>query len=230
MQVLAEIHGKTKKEKLLKTLMKLEEYDGFNIPDSPLGYPSVMPSVIATVVRNLYGNNKRVIINQRLADVNELFIASLSLTSKLVEFDVTFTFGDKPKVGREVGYMTSEDAIALLKKYSPLTKAGMIISLRKSKEEIDKRLKNNDADFYLVLRLEDPNQIARIDTSKLIPYIIVETESNKQVTAQLEQPTFNVERAIELISVLGKLGVQAVLISTLGDVDGLVRVIKRIRT
>lgn len=126
--------------------------------------------------------------------------------------------------------MTSEDAIALLKKYSPLTKAGMIISLRKSKEEIDKRLKNNDADFYLVLRLEDPNQIARIDTSKLIPYIIVETESNKQVTAQLEQPTFNVERAIELISVLGKLGVQAVLISTLGDVDGLVRVIKRIRT
>lgn len=226
MELLAEFHPKTKIEKVEKELIELEAYDGFDIPDSPVGLPSPLPSVIATLIRNKY-LNKRIIINQRLLDVNELYVASLSLTSKLIGFEVTFTKGDKPKIGKEIGYLTSEQAILLSKKYNKDIKAGMMISLRKNKEEIKNRLNFEPADFFLVLRLESEDQLDGIITSKLIPYVIIRTEKNKEVANSLSQPVFDENRVLDFIYKLEDKGVQGVLLSALGDNEALSRIIMK---
>ncbi|MFP3064942.1 MAG: hypothetical protein RXR59_05330 [Sulfolobus sp.] len=226
MQILAELHPKTKMEKLIKTVLSLADYDGFDIPDSPMGLPSPLPSVVASVIRREF-EDKRIIVNQRLLDVNELFVASLSLTSKLVSFDIAFTQGDKPKIGKEVGYLKTEEAIVLAKKYNEKARIGMMISFRKSRDEIISRL-SLGADFYLALRLEDPEQLNGLQSERIIPYIIVSTEKNKEVAMSLNQPVFNEAKAMEIVKRLEEKRVQGVLISTLGDNEGLVRIIKSI--
>lgn len=226
MQILAELHPKTKIEKIEREIKELESFDGFDIPDSPLGLPSPLPSVVATLIRSKYGN-KRIIVNQRLLDVNELFIASLSLTSKLVGFEIAFTRGDKPKLGKEIGYLTSEQALLLSKKYNKDLKAGLMISFRREKSEIIKRLNFEPADFFLVLRLESEDQLEGIKTSKLIPYIIIKTEKNKALADSLSQPVFDENIVLDFIYKLEDKGIEGILLSALGDIEALNRIIKK---
>ena len=225
MQILVEIHPKHKLEKLTKTISQLEPFDGFDIPDSPLGYPSPLPSVVGTIIRQKFPE-KTVIINQRTLDVNELFIHSLSITSKMMNFDIAYTRGDKPKIGKEVGYLTSEEAVKISKSYG--VRAGLMLSMRKSREEIEQRIKNANADFYLVLRLEDPEQLDKLNTSLLIPYVIIKSEKNKEIANTLSQPTVDVEKVVDFISSLKEKGVRGVLLSALGDYDTLLQVIKKL--
>jgi len=225
MQILVEVHPKHKLEKLMKIISQLESFDGFNIPDSPLGMPSPLPSVVGTLIRYTL-EDKRVIINQRTLDTNELFLHSLSITSKMMNFDITFTRGDKPKIGREVGYVAPEEAVKIAKEYG--VNAGLMISMRKSREEIENRLKVANADFYLVLRLEDPDQLDRLNTSVLIPYVIVKTEKNKELAKVLNQPTVDVDKAQDFIQALKRKGVVGVLLSALGDYDALLQLQKKI--
>ncbi|WP_306305624.1 hypothetical protein [Metallosphaera hakonensis] len=117
MEILAELHPKHKLEKLKKEINELEGFDGFDVPDAALGEPSVLPSVMATLVRETLGESKRVIINQRLADVNELYVRSLSITAKMLDLEVAFTRGDRPKFGGEVNQVTTEKAIEISKGY-----------------------------------------------------------------------------------------------------------------
>jgi len=226
MEILVELHPKTKIEKLQKEIKELEPFDGFDLPDSPLGYPSVLPSSVAVIIKNVYAG-KRVIANQRLLDVNELYVASLSLTSKMIGFDIAFTIGDKPKIGKEVGYLTSEQAILLSKYYNKNLKAGLLVSMRKSREDIVKRLNFEPADFFLLLRLESEDQLEGLQTHKLIPYVIVRTEKNKELTSTLSQPVFDENKVIDFIYKLEDKGVQGVLLSSLGDTEALVRIIRK---
>ncbi|WP_369611643.1 hypothetical protein [Sulfurisphaera javensis] len=226
MEILAELHPKSKREKIEKEIKELESFDGFDIPDSPIGLPSPLPSVIATIIRGKYAD-KRIIVNQRLLDVNELFLASLSLTSKLIDFDIAFTRGDKPKIGKEVGYLTSEQAILLSKKFNKDLKVGLMISLRKEKEDIIRRLNFEPADFFLVLRLESDTQLDGLPTSKLIPYVIIRTEKNKEIANTLSQPVIDENKALDFIYKLEERKVQGVLLSALGDNEALNRIIIR---
>ncbi|BCU70317.1 hypothetical protein [Stygiolobus caldivivus] len=227
MQILVEVHPKHKLEKLVKTISLLEPFDGFDVPDSPLGLPSPLASVVGTLIRQtLRDDKKRVIINQRTLDINELFIHSLSVTSKMMGFDVTFTRGDKPKIGKEVGYVSPEDAVRIAKGYGVMS--GLMLSMRKNKEEIEERIRNGNADFYLVLRLEDPEQLNRLNTSLMIPYVIVKTEKNKEVASTLNQPTIEAEKAIDFIMSLKEKGINNVLLSALGDYETLLQILKKI--
>ena len=226
MEILAELHPKTKIDKIQKEIKELEPFDGFDLPDSPLGYPSVLPPSVAVIIKNMYAG-KRVIANQRLLDVNELYVASLSLTSKLIGFDIAFTQGDKPKIGKEVGYLTSEQAILLSKYHNKNLKAGLLVSMRKSREDIVKRLSFEPADFFLLLRLESEDQLEGLQTQKLIPYIIVRTEKNKEIASTLSQPVFDENKVMDFIYRLEDKGVQGVLLSSLGDTEALVRIIRK---
>ncbi|WP_235185671.1 hypothetical protein [Candidatus Acidianus copahuensis] len=149
MQYLAEIHPKANLQKISKELEVLGSFDGYDIPDSPMGIPSILPISLALIIRQR-SDSKRIIINQRLLDVNELFVNSLSLTAKAFNLEIAFTKGDKPKVGKEVGYLSSQEAVNIAKRYD--VRSGMMVSLRKSREEIIARLESN-ADFFVGLTL-----------------------------------------------------------------------------
>ncbi len=217
MQLLAEVHPKTKIEKIKNEIQILSSFDGFDIPDSPLGLPSVKPTSIASLIREKY-EDKRIIINQRLLDVNELYVHSLSLTAKAFNLNIAFTKGDKPKIGKEVGYLSSEEAVNIAKTYG--VSSGMMISLRKSRAEVLARLESN-ADFYLGLHFSGIESIKGFERSfaKIIPYIIVRTEKNKEILSKISQPTFEEGKVHDLIYELEGIGVKSVLISSPGDLN-----------
>jgi 5,10-methylenetetrahydrofolate reductase len=212
MQILAEVHPKSKREKLKLEINVLQSFDGFDIPDSPLGLPSVLPSSIGVMIREELGD-KRIIINQRLLDVNELFVSSLSYTAKAFNFDIAFTKGDKPKVGREVGYLSSGEAVNIAKNMG--IRAGMMLSLRKSENEIYARI-NSNSDFFLALHFsEDKIKLLR---RNVIPYIIVKTEKNKEIIKEITQPYVEENRVYDMLAELQNY-CDAILLSSPGDLD-----------
>ncbi|EWG07981.1 MAG: hypothetical protein ASUL_03019 [Candidatus Aramenus sulfurataquae] len=214
MQILAELHPKANREKLLRELDVVSSFDGYDIPDSPLGLPSVLPSTVAVLIRERLGEGKRIIINQRLYDVNELFVYSLSYSAKAFNFEIAYTKGDKPKVGREVGYLSSEEGVNISKSLG--VRAGMMLSLRKSREEVLARLESN-ADFFLGLHFSGVDSLKGLKRN-VIPYLIVMTEKNKNFLSSLTQPTFKEEDVPSVLSSLESY-VDAVLLSSPGDLD-----------
>ncbi|AAK40820.1 hypothetical protein SULI_07595 [Saccharolobus solfataricus] len=220
MQILVELHPKKKPEKLLNEIKILSSFDGFDIPDSPMGMPSPIPTFVASLIRySLSLDRKTIIINQRLLDVNELFIRSLSITAKMLDAQIAFTKGDKPKYGKEVGYLSSDEAVNLAKEYG--VKSGMMISLRKNENEIMARLDSN-ADFFLVLRMKDVDQIKYYGPKlieRAIPYLIVMTDKNRELVKSLDQPSFVENEIFSIINSLDSIGVKTVLISSLGDLS-----------
>nr|AKI85271.1 MTHFR (MetF)-like protein [uncultured organism] len=221
MQILAEVHPKSKREKLKGEINALQSFDGFDIPDSPLGLPSVLPSSIGVMIREELGDNKRIIVNQRLLDVNELFVNSLSYTARAFNFDIAFTKGDKPKIGKEVGYLSSEEAVNIAKNIG--IKAGMMLSLRKSENEISARIESN-ADFFLALHFsEDKIKTLR---RNVIPYIIVKTEKNKEIIKEITQPSIDENKVYDVLAELDGY-CDAVLISSPGDLEFLKRFSKK---
>ncbi|WP_338600721.1 hypothetical protein V6M85_12520 [Sulfolobus tengchongensis] len=220
MEILAELHPKKKIDKLLNEIKILSFLDGFDIPDSPLGIPSPVPLFIATLIRySLLLDKKTIIINQRLLDVNELFIRSLSITAKILNTKIAFTKGDKPKYGREVGYLSSEDAVNIAKEYG--VESGMMISLRRSENEIRARLESK-ADFFLVLRMKSIDDLKYFGpglVERAIPYLIVMTDKNKELVKSLDQPYFMEKEIASVIDFLGEIGVRSVLVSSLGDIN-----------
>ncbi|MCY0859551.1 MAG: hypothetical protein OWQ54_03895 [Sulfolobaceae archaeon] len=226
MEVLLEIVPKLKMEKFEKELKETEPFDGYNIPDSPTGIPSPLPIVAATIIRERYGKDRRIIINQRLIDVNELYVRSLSMTAKMIDVEIAFTRGDMPKYGQALGELTSEKAVMIAKSYG--IKAGMVLSLRKPRNQIINRL-NFDADFFLTLRFRDVNDINWIERGidRLIPYVIVVNEKTKELAEKLGQPYINVNEISDYITKIESSGIKSVIISTLGNVDLINEIIRR---
>lgn len=226
MEILLEILPKVKREKFHKELEESAPFDGYNIPDAPTGIPSPLPIAGATIIRDKYGEEKRIIINQRLIDVNELFVRSLSMTAKMIDVEIAFTRGDMSKYGNPFGEVTSEKAVLIAKSYG--VKAGMILSLRKPRNQIINRL-SFDADFFLTLRLSNPKEIEWMEKNieRLIPYIIVTNEKTKNIAESLGQPYINVNEISDYITKLEGIGVKSVIISTLGNADLIREVIRR---
>lgn len=223
MQLLVELHPKNKLEKIKKELDELSIFDGFDIPDSPLGFPSVLPISIAILAREKFDEKKQIIINQRLLDVNELYVNSLLITAKIFNVQIAFTKGDKPKIGREVGYLSSEEAVRIAKQYG--VSSGMMISLRRSKNEILSRLEFKEADFFLALHFRDAELLRDLpNVEKIIPYIIIRTEKNKDILQNLSQPSIELEKINDIISELKYVGIKTILLSSPKDLDALKKV------
>ncbi|BCS93975.1 hypothetical protein L3N51_00453 [Metallosphaera sp. J1] len=225
MEILAELHPKRKIDKLKKEISSLEAFDGFDIPDAPLGEPSVMPLAVGVLAREQLNEGKRIILNQRLADVNELFVRSLSITARLFNFDIAFTKGDKPKFGKEVDQVSTDRAIEISRSYG--VKSGGMLSLRKSREEIFSRL-DMPADFFLGLYFGGVSSLEGLPLEKIIPYVIIRTEKNREILKALPQPAFDAESVNTVIEELSGIGVKSVLLSSPGDPDSLQRMIKKI--
>jgi hypothetical protein len=223
--LLAELHPKAKREKLTRLLSEISNFDGYDIPHSALGLPAVLPISVAETVRGQQPD-KTIIVNQRLYDVNELFVASLALTAKYTDFWIAFTRGDRPRFGRAVEFLASEDAVKIAKAYAENVRVGMMVSMRKSLEELRQRL-SFPADFFLVLNFRDETSL-RDRASKLIPYLLVETERNRETLKSLNQPGLKESDLDDQLSNLESQGFLGVIISTLGDDDALRRIAKRI--
>lgn len=222
MQLLVEFHPKSKLEKIKKELEDLSHFDGYDIPDSPLGIPSVLPISIGILAREKF-DKKIIIVNQRLLDVNELYVNSLSLTAKMFNLRLAFTKGDKPKVGKEVGYLSSEEAVKIAKQHGVIS--GMMISLRRSRNEIHSRLEFKEADFFLALHFRDVESLRNLpNIEKIVPYVLIKTEKNKDVLQALSQPAVDIEKVNDVISELEGLGTRAVLLSSPRDSDALKKI------
>jgi len=216
MEVLVEVHPKQKMEKVEKMIEIISPFDGYDIPDAALGEPSVLPSALGVKIRERLGESKRIIVNQRLADVNELFVRSLAITAKLFSFDVAFTKGDKPRFGKEVTHLTSEKAVEIAKGYG--VRSGAMMSLRKTKEEILRRL-DTQADFFLALHFNSLSSLEGLEKERIIPYIIVKTDKNTELIKGISQPSFEEREVPLLIQDLDVIGVRSVLLSAPADLD-----------
>jgi hypothetical protein len=229
MKILAEIHPKKKLEKLSLQLEDLlSSFDGIDIPDSPMGFPSPLPISVATLARRI-SEQKEIIINQRLADVNELYVRSLSITSRIMNLRIAFTRGDPPKFGKEIGCLKSEDAVRISKEQG--VSSGIMLSFNKGLIEMERRARSlPEADFYFLLRVE-LNKIFQIDKKilkKSIPYIIVRTEGNSEIIKEISQPFIDESDLVDHLAVYKRAGVMGVLISTLGHNGSLFKLAKRI--
>lgn len=218
MQYYAELHPRRIDEQFLRSL---DQYDGFNIPDSPLGNPSPNPLALGCLVRRVYAD-KRIIINQRLLDVNELHLLSIAQGALMLKLDIALTRGDVPRIGRSVGYLSSEEALRLIKSNVKGISVGLMISMRYPKEDIVRRMQSG-ADFYLALRVSKPSDLGGLDTGKIIPYVLILTNKNKGILSKINQPYVSEESLREFLTGLRDVGIKGVLLSTPGDHEALIR-------
>ncbi|AAT43468.1 hypothetical protein PTO0883 [Picrophilus oshimae DSM 9789] len=218
MKIYAEIYPYSKKDSLLDEIESISQFDGIDIPDNPLGYPTMSPEVIAYIIKNYY-DNKDIIINQRLKDINELKLRSLIKTAKFLGVSMAFTLGDDPKYGISVNDVDSLKAFEIAHKRH--LRAGLILSLRKPESLIRERLKTR-ADFFLGTNFDG---LTFYNDERIIPYIIIETEKNRNIIRSMRQHSFNLNEVYDLFYTLDY---SAVLLSCPGDFESLSFIINRL--
>ncbi|BBD72398.1 hypothetical protein HS1genome_0787 [Sulfodiicoccus acidiphilus] len=214
MQILAEIHPKSTMEKTVRFISTISNFDGFNFPDGPMGLPAVHPLSLAPLVRTV-ASDKRIIVNQRVSDVGELFLASLALSARFWRLDVVLTRGDLPKLGKRFSSLTSEEGLKTMKAVEPKVSVGLLLSLRYPRNEVQRRM-NISSDFFLVLRARSPADLVDLDKSKLIPYLIIKTARNAESLEAVGQPFISMDEVPDVLDSMKHAGVQGVLLSTAG--------------
>ncbi|WP_061950677.1 hypothetical protein [Acidiplasma cupricumulans] len=216
MRLLAEIYPFVKEHNLKSEIENMEGFDGFNIPDNPLGYPKIPPILIGYMIREKYFK-KDIIINQALNSVGELYVHSIIKAAKMIKSSIVFTMGDEPKYGKRLNEISSETAASIAAESN--VNAGLIISFSYSYAKIKERMKSN-ASFYLALNLKKPEMLENLDASKIIPYIIIKTERNSETIGSIKQPYINENSLKDYCDALESYGIKAVILSTPGDKRG----------
>ncbi|MEM0139555.1 MAG: hypothetical protein QXZ44_02960 [Ferroplasma sp.] len=214
MKIIAEIYPTKKLENLREHVKYMDGFDGFNIPDNPLGYPTMPPDIIACTVRSVFPN-KEIIMNQRLKDITELKLRSEIQAAKSLNASMIFTQGDKPVFGNEINDMPSEYALSIAKKRK--LSSGLILSFNHSLEEIKERMKQN-ADIFLVVNMDNTTILDRIEADRLLPYIIIESEKNRDIINKIHQSSIPLANLKEYIQKIKKYNIYGVLISVPGDI------------
>ena len=220
MKVYAEVDPIGDEEKLARELRLLKSFDGLDLPDCPLGMPSMLPLAISARLRYAEDYSGRLIINQRLADVNELYVRSLVLTSHVLSLDIAFTVGDAPKFGNAVNQLNSESALRIAKEYKANSRVGLFLSLRYPREKIIERMRAG-ADFFLAMRVRNASDLEGLEVSKIIPYVIIATEKNKGIMDRIKQPAVTMDHLKDHIYELEGVGIRSVLLSCPGDWESL---------
>ncbi len=218
MKVYAEIYPYSKKSALLDEINSISQFDGVDIPDNPMGYPTMSPEVIAYLIKDYY-NDKDIIINQRLKDINELKLRSTIKTARFINVSMAFTLGDDPKYGISINDVTSLMALEIAHKKH--VRSGLILSLRKPENLINERL-SLDADFFLGTNFDGT---VKYKDDRIIPYIIIETEKNRNIISSMKQHSFNLNELYDVISVIDY---KSILLSCPGDFESLSYIINKL--
>ncbi len=73
------------------------------------------------------------------------------------------------------------------------------------------------ADFFLAMRVRGAADLEGLDTSQLIPYVIISTDKNKDILRRINQPTVTLNNVKDRVEELESSGVRSVLLSCPGD-------------
>jgi 5,10-methylenetetrahydrofolate reductase len=213
MKIYAEIYPSRNLETVKQDIKKLVDFDGFNIPDNPLGYPTMPPELIGYMIREMF-QRKEIILNQRLKDINELKLRSVITAARAINASIIFTQGDMPRFGREFNEIGSLNAMRLAIKRG--VESGVILSFRKPLSEIKKRM-DSGANIFLVVNFGDTAILDKINTEKLVPYIIVRTEKNGGIVDRINQPSIELKELHSLVDRLRDYNFRGFLFSVPGD-------------
>ncbi|MEB3860488.1 MAG: methylenetetrahydrofolate reductase [Desulfurococcales archaeon] len=235
MELIAELGSvRSRGELLEKASMLLGVFDYIDVPDSPLGKPSIHSLTAALILSEAL--NANVIAHVRVVDYNKLALDSMMKTVRLSRIKrLVLLRGDPPVGSTVVGDYSVEGAMARARKLIPGVEVGLLLSLRKSFEEIMERVRLSP-DFMLVLNLsidrvgllEAVAGEARRRGIRLYPYIILETERNRDILARVSQPKIRGLRELEeLVSSIEGL-VEGVLLSCPQDYGRLVEAASRV--
>ncbi len=167
-----------------------------DVPESPMGRATASSIAVSAYLRG--AGFKCVLPHVRICDLNRLALLSIAKAARAIgAWGLLITYGDPPAVGSCTGTFTSSiEAIEFVRgRISSPPRLGAVLSLRYPLPEVLARLRSL-ADFYLVLRLSEGtwDKFVKIAGKAstlgkiLIPYVIVETETNRDVFTALDQP------------------------------------------
>ena len=220
MKIYAEIYPSRNLESLRGMIEHMDMFDGFNIPDNPLGYPTMPPELIGYIIRRQFPE-KDIIINQRLKDINELKLRSIITAAKAIKASIIFTQGDKPRYGKELNDLDSVYAMNLARHRG--VESGLILSFRKALKDINGRLELN-ANLFLVINFDDLSILESMNTERLIPYIIVKTQKNGNILEKINQSSVRAEDLHLYMKKFKKYRLTGTLFSVPGDNETLLNI------
>ncbi len=198
-------------------------YGGIDIPDVPLGKPNISSPVIASYISGSLGADT--IAHLRVIDHNIVSLKSIIKTLSYFNVNkIIFLRGDPPQQGDVCGSRWEpEDAIVYAGRYG--VEGGLLLSLRKSIEEILARL-NVGAPAYYVMRYDSSdkskdklNKIVKNKENSVIGvYLVARTGRNASFLERIGLPSLQ-EDAItrETEYLLESMGVDRIIISAPGD-------------
>ncbi|MEM0366387.1 MAG: hypothetical protein QXO93_00105 [Acidilobaceae archaeon] len=193
MEILFELEPVKSRDSLRYRVSSIAELvDWIDIPDSPMGTSRFSSPIVSCLVKSI-AENTRVIAHLRVIDVSRAALESIvgSLTLCGVE-RILFIRGDIVKGSTIIRDIEPEDAVGTVRSLKLNIDPGLTLSLRKSIDEIMKRLRVG-ASFYLLLNLTSNNidvleyivREAKTYNSKIYPYIILMTEKNRDKLLRL---------------------------------------------
>jgi uncharacterized protein YkvS len=220
MKIYAEIYPSKNLDNIKNTIGAMDSFDGFNIPDNPLGYPTMPPELIGYIIRERFPE-KDIIINQRLKDINELKARSIITAAKAIKASIIFTQGDTPRFGMEFNELASSYAMKLAIRRG--VDSGLILSFKRPLNEILERM-NLKSNIFLVINMENTSILKTMDTSRLIPYIIVKTGKNIDIVEKINQSSVPIEQLHECMDKFKSYNLKGILFSIPGDNEALINI------
>ncbi len=199
-------------------------YDWLDVPDSPMGKPSVNSLLASCRLAGVNGG--RVIAHLRVQDVNLLAFKSTVKTLRVTGIRrLVLLQGDRPYRGSSVRDISVEEAVRYVRRQAPGLEVGVLVSARKNRGEIEERL-GLEPDFILLLNyqsggLEWIAGEARRMGIRVYPYLVVETPGNKGLLARVRRESIvGLQDLPATVRALASL-VDGVLVSSPGDFRGL---------
>ncbi len=179
MRIVVELAPSRNRDALEEVLRSIRDFvDTVFFPEAPLGIPMVLAVAWAWIARSMGFHS---IASVRLCDVNLNALVSIARAAELLELEgILIVRGDPPKHGRCVAEIGSEEAIEILRRYVRRLRLGLVVSMAKSLEEIETRLRRARPSFVFVTRLwsKDPKLVevskrCRELGTELYPYVVV---------------------------------------------------------
>ncbi len=232
MEVIAEIEPTRSYEKLINFMNAVKDLaDWVDVPEAPLGKPRALSIVVSTVIQKDF--KVPAIAHVRVQDHNLIALHNIMGATRIANIRrVVLLRGDPLTKHDMVNPISPEEAIDILREENRAAEAGLLLSLRKGREKILERLRSG-ADFFLVLNSRSPEDLVEyLDVVKkrrlrLIPYILVLTEKNKDLLMDSlpHAPKFKLKDLYKVLSDYKEV-VDSVLISVPGDLEGLRKALK----
>jgi plasmid stabilization system protein ParE len=222
-----ELEPSRRREVILARLERIvEAYRRIDIPDIPLGKPSISSPVLSVLARHAYSAD--VIAHLRTQDHNILSIKSIIKTLSYAGVKRLIALrGDPPQQGKPCEHTWNpEDAVKYARDYG--VEAGLLISPRKPGELIEERALVG-ADYYYITRVhrdyfEKINQIVsvilrRSPNSRLAGYLVLSTSRNKRYLQEYHIPSLTLEELPRVIEFIEQAGFSRAILSAPGDGD-----------